>query len=111
MNDSPRRVPEPLRFDWDAGNAEKSWERHGVRGHECEEVFFGRPLLMLDDPGHSRSESRHFALGKTRTGRRLFVAFTVRGERLRVISARDMSRRERRIHDQAAPAQVDPEVR
>ena len=101
-------LPDPLVFDWDAGNRDKSWERHGVRAHECEEAFSHRPLLVADDSGHSGAEARHFALGQTHAGRWLFVVFTLRGGLLRIISARDMSRRERRSY--AAQAEADPEV-
>jgi len=54
------------------------------------------------DAGHSGQEPRYAALGKTEDGRRLTVIFTVRGNLIRVISARDMSRRERRIYEQEA---------
>ncbi|MFQ5459262.1 MAG: BrnT family toxin [Anaerolineae bacterium] len=87
-------------FDWDEGNATKNWERHQVAGAECEEVFFLAPLLVAEDPGHSRSERRYFALGRTLAGRRLCV-FTVRNDLIRVISARPMSRRERRVYERA----------
>jgi len=93
--------PQLVAFDWDDGNAEKSWQRHGVRASECEEVFFNRPLLVLEDPKHSSDESRILALGRTHAGRRLLVVFTQRGNRIRVISARDMSRRERRSYSDA----------
>lgn len=100
--------PARLRFEWDAGNEEKNWRRHAVRATECEEVFGERPLLVHEDRRHSIGETRHYALGRTRTGRLLFVAFTIRGERLRVISARDMSRRERKAY---AEAEADPDLR
>jgi uncharacterized DUF497 family protein len=93
-------------FDWDEGNVEKSWQGHGVRASECEEVFFNQPLLVHDDPRHSQDEPRMLALGKTHVGRRLFVVFTQRGGRIRVISARAMSRRERRSYGEAE-SQVD----
>jgi uncharacterized DUF497 family protein len=88
-------------FDWDDGNRGKSWRRHGVRDSEAEEVFSETPLLVAPDVAHSRSEARFLALGRTRTGRRLLVAFTIRGDRLRIVSARDMSRRERRSYEEA----------
>jgi len=88
----------PVAFDWDEGNAEKNWEKHAVRSSECEEVFFNRPLLVLDDLVHSSREPRQLALGQTHAGRRLFLVFTQRANRIRVISARDMSRRERRSY-------------
>ncbi|MBI3333158.1 MAG: BrnT family toxin [Candidatus Omnitrophica bacterium] len=84
-------------FDWDRGNAQKNWQRHGVVFTECEEVFFSGPVLF-PDPGHSSVEPRYFALGQTVQGRLLAVVFTMRGGRIRVISARDMSRKERRTY-------------
>lgn len=85
-------------FDWDQGNREKNWIRHQVTDGECEEVFFNQPLLVLPDERHSQAEMRYYALGQTNAGRLLFVVFTVRQSLLRVISARDMSRKERRIY-------------
>jgi len=85
-------------FDWRGGNAEKNWERHGVTPSESEQVFFNRPLLVSDDSTHSKHEKRFYALGHTDEGRELFVAFTMREKRIRVISARDMNRKERRIY-------------
>ncbi len=82
-------------FNWDDGNAQKNWEKHKVARSECEQVFFNRPLLVADDDKHSQYEKRYYALGQTDKGRRLFLVFTLRGESIRVISARDMSRSER----------------
>ena len=88
-------------FEWDEGNATKNWERHKVTQAECEEVFFLEPLLVSEDSAHSREEGRYYALGQTSAARKLFVVFTIRGERIRVISARTMSRHERRIYERA----------
>ena len=90
-------------FDWDEGNARKN-ERHGVSREEAEEAFFETPLLILDDPRHSALEARYHALGKTFEARRLHLSFTLRqeGTLIRVISARDMSRKERAIYEQEA---------
>lgn len=77
-------------FDWDAGNADKIWARHRVTPGECEEVFSSEPLVVGNDEVHSGHEERYYALGKTASGRLLFLAFTVRGHLIRVISARDM---------------------
>jgi uncharacterized DUF497 family protein len=85
-------------FDWDKGNIEKNWERHKVSFIECEEVFFNEPLIVLENEVHSRIENRYYALGRTNDERLLFIVFTIRGNRIRVISARDMSKRERRIY-------------
>jgi uncharacterized DUF497 family protein len=85
-------------FEWDQGNISKNWERHKVTHLECEEIFFNEPLIVQQDKTHSTSEERHFALGKTDRGRVLFVVFTIRGDRIRVISARDASKKERRYY-------------
>jgi uncharacterized DUF497 family protein len=82
-------------FDWDKENLAKNWEKHRVGFWECEEVFFNQPLLLADDIHHSKEEQRFYALGKTDSERPLFLAFTVRHKKIRVISARDMSRKER----------------
>jgi uncharacterized DUF497 family protein len=81
-------------FEWDDDNVFKNWHRHGVSPAECEEVFFNRPFVVGRDAEHSRSESRFFALGLSDSGRGLFVVFTLRETLIRVISARDMTRRE-----------------
>ncbi len=87
-------------FDWDDNNREKSWDKHQVLAGECEEVFFNLPLLLQPDPEHSQKEPRYYVLGHTIAGRRLFIAFTVREDKIRVISARDMSKKERSIYEQ-----------
>lgn len=89
-------------FEWDRGNARKN-EKHEVSTAESEQVFFNAPLLLLADAKHSGSESRFHALGNTDEGRQLHIAFTLRksGEKIRVISARDMHRKEREIYEQA----------
>jgi uncharacterized DUF497 family protein len=87
-------------FQWDAGNGEKNFTKHNVRNWECEQVFFNQPVLILDDPGHSTLEKRWAVFGKTDSGRLLVIIFTKRGNLLRVISARDMNRRERRYYEE-----------
>ena len=86
-------------FEWDEGNLLKNWEKHRVSASECEQVFFNQPLVMADDERHSGQEPRFYGLGQTDSGRRLFVVFTMRGTLIRVISARDMNRRERREYE------------
>ena len=86
-------------FDWDDGNRDKNWEKHQVSNRECEEVFFNIPLLLQPDPAHSQTEPRHYLLGQTNAGRRLFVSFTVRGENIRVISARMATPEERETYE------------
>ena len=88
-------------FKWDEGNLLKNWEKHGVSASECEQIFFNNPLIAGLDEKHSKRESRYYALGITDAKRRLFVAFTVRKQRIRVVSARDMSRKERKVFDKS----------
>ena len=83
-------------FEWDEGNSNKNWHLHSVTDGECEDVFFNVPLIVASDKQHSKVESRFFALGRTDSNRRLFVAFTVRNNLIRVISARDMTKSEER---------------
>ena len=85
-------------FDWDAGNTAKNWDLRQVSQAECEQPFFHRPILVTVDERHSAEERRYAALGQTNAGRRLSIVFTIRGTLVRVISARNMSRRERRIY-------------
>lgn len=103
---------EGAEFDWDEGNAEKNWRRHRVAQAECEQVFFNRPLLISDDSLHSETETRHFCLGHTDAGRLIFLVYTLRGPRIRVISARDMTRREKRDYEDARAQgpEADPEI-
>jgi uncharacterized DUF497 family protein len=90
-------------FDWDAGNARKSIDKHDVSQAEAEQIFFNDPLITVLDVKHSATERRFHALGHTEGARLLHVTFTFRREDtlIRVISARDMSRRERGYYEQA----------
>ena len=83
-------------FDWDDGNSNKNWHLHRVADGECEDVFFNLPLIITADAQHSDREKRFYALGRTENNHRLFVAFTLREDLIRIISARDMTRGERR---------------
>jgi uncharacterized protein len=88
-------------FDWDDGNVRKN-DKHGVSMTEAEQVFFNEPLLVIEDTKHSQGECRFHTLGKTNEERTLHITFTLRNadERIRVISARDMHRKERKIYEQ-----------
>ncbi|MCX6613726.1 MAG: BrnT family toxin [Acidobacteria bacterium] len=91
-------------FEWDEFNLSKNWVLHRVSNSEAEDVFFREPLLIYPDRKHSQQESRYFALGTTRAGRHLFVAFTIRRKFIRVISARDMTRKESVIYEHSEKA-------
>ena len=90
-------------FNWDDGNTRKN-DKHGVSMAEAEQVFFNAPLLLLEDSAHSQSEPRLHALGKTDEDRTLHITFTFRQSNhlIRVISTRDMHKKERAIYEQAA---------
>ena len=87
-------------FEWDAGNSDKNWRNHQVGQAEAEQVLLNRPVVFAADLKHSRAEARFFTLGRTDSGRHLAIVFTTRGTRARVISARPMSRTERRVYGQ-----------
>jgi uncharacterized DUF497 family protein len=90
-------------FDWDDGNSRKSADKHDVSQAEAESVFFNDPLIVVEDTKHSEREQRFHALGKTTQNRLLHITFTLRQNRtmVRVISARDMHRKERNAYEQA----------
>lgn len=87
-------------FDWDEGNTDKNLTTHDVENWECEQVFLNQPLLILDDLRHSTTEKRWAAFGKTDAGRLLVVVFAKRQYLIRVISARDMNRKERGFYEE-----------
>ena len=91
-------------FDWDDGNSLKSTERHLVSQAEAEQAFADTRLIIADDVKHSQAEPRYHAMGRTIDGRLLHVTFTLRQSRtrIRVISARNMNRKERAIYEQEA---------
>jgi uncharacterized DUF497 family protein len=98
----PEFFPDIEGFQWDEGNSSKNWSRHQVSQTEAEQVFLNRPLVVVGAP--FKGEARQFAFGRTEAGRLLTVVFTLRGARLRVISVRPMSRRERRGYGKANDA-------
>ncbi len=87
-------LAECVGFDWDEANIDKNWDRHQVTPEEAEEVFFHEPIVVSSDPMSSSKERRYRLLGETTVSRRLFVVFTVRRKLIRVISVRDMNRKE-----------------
>lgn len=90
-------------FEWDDGNANKNVSKHGVGQSESQQMFFNEPLIVVEDASHSQDEARFNALGKTDQGRLVHVTFTLRagGKLIRVISARDMSGKERVVYGKA----------
>ena len=88
-------------FQWDEGNIDKNLRKHQVHNWECEQIFFNEPLIILDDPKHSLLEKRWAAFGQTDAGRLLTIIFTKREKLLRVISARDMNRKEKKFYEKS----------
>ena len=85
-------------FDWDKGNFKKSWLKHKVNPFESEQIFFNEPLIIIEDSKHSNSETRYYALGRTNGERCLFIVFTIRKDKIRIISARDMNKKEKKAY-------------
>ena len=86
-------------FEWDAGNSTKSVQKHGVVSAEAEEVFAGRRFIPLGEQVRPTSQEARFGvLGETSKGKLLFLAFTLRNQKIRVISARPMNERERKFY-------------
>ena len=86
-------------FQWDKGNSLKSWLKHRVTEGDTEQVFFNEPLLLSVDEKHSQQESRFRAMGYTDDNRYLYLVFMIRNSLIRVISARDMNKKERVIYE------------
>jgi len=92
-------VSEISQFDWDDGNILKNEQKHNLQWQRIEEIFFNEPLLIVEDFKHSQDECRCFALGKTDENEKLFVVFTARKNRIRIISARVMNQKERAVYE------------
>lgn len=93
-------IPKPIAFEWNKGNIDKNLTNHNVTDKETEEVFGDRRLLLSEDIKHSRAELRFHALGETQQKRLLFLSFTIRSDKLRIISARSANRKERKIYEE-----------
>lgn len=94
-----RLIPTILTFDWDNGNSFKNTIKHNVTIQESEEVFANQPFVVAEDQKHSDLERRFQALGKTNENRKLFISFTIRNNKIRVISIRDMNKKELKIYE------------
>lgn len=95
-----RAISEPIEFDWDEGNIGKN-EKHDVEDKEAEEAFFDKQKATFKDTVHSQGEERFRIIGKTNSGRLLFVAFTIRRSKVRIISARDINKKELPLYEEA----------
>lgn len=95
-------LPKPLEFLWDEGNRKKNEKKHGVRDQEAEEAFFDKDKVTFPDRLHSGREERFRIVGKTSHQRLLFVVFTIRRRNIRIISARDINKKEVSLYEKAA---------
>lgn len=92
-------IPEPLMFEWDEGNSDKNLKKHNVTNQESEQVFINTPHFLFEDEKHSTKEKRYMTWGITDTERKLTIFFTLRKDKVRIISARDMHKKERREYE------------
>lgn len=99
-----RVLPKPIAFKWDKGNLDKNWVRHSVTNKEAEEAFENEPKFIFKDEKHSVTEARYMLWGLTNSSRRLAVIFTLREDKVRVISARDMHKKERESYAEKVKA-------
>lgn len=93
-------LPEPIAFEWDKGNIDKSLTKHDVTNREAEEVCTNRPIFLFEDEKHSAVEKKFMAWGTTNQGRKLAVIFTIRKDKVRIISARNMHKKERKAYEE-----------
>ncbi len=94
-----RIIPSPIAFEWDQFNQKKIWMKHKVSLEECEEAFFDPAKKIFQDVLHSSTEPRHILLGKTKKQKILFIVFTLRKNRLRIISSRPLNKKEKPLYE------------
>lgn len=92
-------LPDPLTFQWDKGNVGKNLVKHGISNQEIEEAFFDVNKVIYQDVFHSAEEERYILLGKLKLERLIYIVFTVRNSAVRVISARDLNRKEHKFYE------------
>lgn len=90
-------LKKPIRFQWDQGNQNKNIKKHQVTNSDAEQIFFDRHKKILKDPLHSNGEKRYIVLGTTTTNKKLYIAFTLRDKKIRIISARKLNRKEYKL--------------
>lgn len=95
-------ISTPITFEWDKGNSDKNWIKHKIKNKEAEEVFFDENKVTFPDVLHSGREERYRIIGKTRSGRLLFVVFTIRKKVIRIISVRDINKKEVILYEKTA---------
>ena len=94
-------LPKPVEFEWDSHNQEKNWHKHKVDYKECEQAFKNLPIIIFEDLKHSHLEPRYTLFGKTDNKKLLSITYTIRNNKIRVISARDQNKKERSKYEKA----------
>lgn len=89
-----------MEFEWDPKKAERNKRKHDVTFHEAATVFGDQLAITFDDPDHFEDEERYLTFGQSLFDRLLIVCHTARGNRIRIINARLMTRQERRIYEE-----------
>jgi hypothetical protein len=97
-----RILPDPVLFQWDEGNKDKSLIKHNVQNTEIEETFYDEKKKIFKDVVHSAQEKRYRVIGRTKTERLLFIVFTIRDQYVRVISGRDVNKKEVYLYEKTA---------
>lgn len=92
-------LPKAKIFEWDQGNEDKSYLKHGITTRQAEEAYLDERLVLIEDVKHSQKEKRHIVIGKDNDGEILFTVFTKRGQKIRIISARKANQKERREYE------------
>ncbi|MBI2465509.1 BrnT family toxin [Candidatus Shapirobacteria bacterium] len=93
-------LEKPYEFDWDQGNTVKNLIKHGIKCKEAEEAFLDNNNLVNDDISHSLSETRYHLIGKTLSRLTLYITFTQRKNKIRIISARTADKKERSLYEE-----------
>jgi len=91
-------IKEPTEFIWDGSNKDKNWIKHKVTNQECEEIFSDRDKRIYKDRLHSEKEKRFILLGRTKKERLLYTVFTIRNKKIRIISSRDVNKKEVKLY-------------
>ena len=95
-------LPRPLQFEWDEANKKKVWKKHKISVEECEEAFAADEIFSQPDELHSNKESRYILISKTKKLKYLFIVYTLRKNKVRVISDRSMHIKEQEFYEKEA---------
>ncbi|MFH0947755.1 MAG: BrnT family toxin [Elusimicrobiota bacterium] len=103
-------IPIPIEFEWDKNNTKHIKERHRIEPYECEQVFFDVFFIISPDSKHSQQEQRYLVSGRAKSGKVIIVVFTIRKDKIRVITARPADGKERRIYHGTQKIKGDTEI-